>query len=82
MAELMKELLRASEQGIPPATGQELRRFVEAFNRAPRSVTGILRQPTSRVRSVTTDAYPGTNGDTLQVLWARDCPTQDSVNMF
>ena len=59
---------------------QELGRFVAQFNRDPRSVMGVLRQPTDRVRSLTADAYPGTNGQSLQVLWARDFPTQDSIN--
>ena len=60
---------------------QDLGRFVAQFNRYPRSVTGVLRQPTERVRSLTADAYPGTNGQSLQVLWARDFPNQDSVNV-
>jgi len=60
---------------------QDLGRFVAQFNRYPRSVTGVLRQPTERVRSLTADAYPGMNGQSLQILWARDFPTQDSVNV-
>ena len=60
---------------------QDLGQFVTEFNRYPRSITGVLRQPTERVRSLTADAYPGTNGRPLQVLWARDFPTQNSVNV-
>ena len=60
---------------------QDLGRFVTQFNRYPRSVTGVLRQPTDRVRSLTADAYPGTNAQSLQVLWARDFPTKDSVDV-
>jgi hypothetical protein len=60
---------------------QGLGRFVAQFNQHPRSVTGVLRQPTDRVRSLTADAYPGMNGQSLQVLWAREFPTQDSINI-
>jgi hypothetical protein len=60
---------------------QDLGRFVAQFNQHPRSVTGVLRQPTDRVRSLTADAYPGMNGQSLQVLWAREFPTQDSINV-
>ena len=60
---------------------QELGRFVAQFNRDPKFVTGVLRRPTDRVRSLTADAYPGTNGQSLQVLWARNFPTQDSINV-
>jgi hypothetical protein len=60
---------------------QDLGRFVAQFNRNPRSVTGVLRQTTDRVRSLTADAYPGTHGQSLQVLWARDFPTQDSIDV-
>jgi len=62
-------------------SAQDLGRFVEQFNRYPRSVTGVLRQPTDRVRSLTADAYPGTNRQSLQVLWARNFPTQDSIDV-
>jgi len=63
-------------------TRGELGRFVAEFNRDPRSVTGVLRKPIDRVRSLTAEAYPGTNGQSLQVLWARDFPTQDSANIL
>jgi hypothetical protein len=61
---------------------QDLDRFVAEFNRRPRSVTGILRKPTENVRTLTADAYPGTNRQSLQVLWARHFPTQQSINVL
>jgi hypothetical protein len=63
-------------------SAQDLDRFVADFNRRPRSITGVLRQPTDRVRTLTADAYPGTNGPSLQVLWARHFPTQESINVL
>jgi len=60
-------------------SAQDLDRFVADFNRRPRSITGVLRQPTDRVRTLTVEAYPGTNGQSLQVLWARHFPTQESI---
>jgi len=63
-------------------SAQDLDRFVADFNRRPRSITGVLRQPTDRVRTLTADAYPGTNGQSLQVLWARHFPTQQSINFL
>jgi len=63
-------------------SAQDLHRFVADFNRRPRSITGMLRQPTDRVRTLTADAYPGTNGQSLQVLWAKHFPTQQSINFL
>ena len=63
-------------------SAQDLDRFVADFNRRPRSITGVLRQPTDRVRTLTADAYPGTNGQSLQVLWARHFPAQESINVL
>jgi DnaJ C terminal domain len=63
-------------------TRGELGRFVAEFDRDPRSVTGVLRKPSDRVRSLTAEAYPGTNGQSLQVLRARDFPTQGSANIL
>jgi hypothetical protein len=63
-------------------TREALRQFVADFNRDPRSVTGVLQNPIDRVRSLTVEAYPGTNGQSLQVLWARDFPTQNSANIL
>ena len=70
----------SSERLIESA--QDLDRFVADFNRRPRSITGVLRQPTDRVRTLTADANPGTNGQSLQVLWARHFPTQQSINFL
>ena len=61
---------------------QDLDRFVAEFNRHPRSVSGVLRKPTDRVRTLTAEAYPGMNSQLLQVLWARHFPTQQSVNIL
>ena len=61
-------------------TREEVDRFVAEVNRDRTSVTGVLKQPIDRVRALATDAYPGTNGQSLQILWARDFPTQSSAN--
>ena len=61
---------------------QDLDRFVAEFNRHPRSLTGILRKPTDKVRTLTADAYPGMNRQSLQVLWARHFPAQQSINIL
>jgi hypothetical protein len=61
---------------------QDLDRFVAEFNRRPRSVTGILRKPTDKVRTLTADAYPGANRQSLQILWARHFPDQQSINVL
>ncbi len=61
---------------------QDLDRFVADFNRRPRSVAGVLREPTDRVRTLAADAYPGTNRQSLQVLWARHFPAQQSINVL
>ena len=63
-------------------TRQDLDRFVKEFNRSPRSLTGVLRKPTSEVRALTAEAYPGTNRQSLQVLWARHFPAQQSINVL
>jgi hypothetical protein len=61
-------------------TREELDRFVGEFNRDPKSVTGVLQKPIDQVRVLTAEAYPGTNGESLQILWARHFPTQGSAN--
>ena len=63
-------------------SAQDLDRFVADFNRRPRSITGVLRQPADRVRTLTADTYPGTDGQSLQVLWARHFPTQESITVL
>ena len=62
-------------------TRQDLDRLVKEFNRSPRSLTGVLRKPTNEVRALT-EAYPGTNRQSLQVLWARHFPAQQSINVL
>jgi len=61
-------------------TREELDRFVGDLNRDPKSVTGVLQKPIARVRALTAEAYPRTNGESLQILWARHFPTQGSAN--
>ena len=61
-------------------TREELDRFVGELNRNPKSVTGVLQKPLDQVRALTAEAYPGTNGESLQILWARHFPTQGSAN--
>jgi hypothetical protein len=61
---------------------QDLDQFVAEFNRRPKSVTGVLRKPTDKVRALTADAYPGTNTQSLQVLWARHFPAQQSIKVL
>ena len=61
---------------------QDLDRFVAEFNRRPRSVTGILRKPIDKVRTLTADAYPGTDRQSLQILWARHFPDRQSINVL
>ena len=61
-------------------TREELDRFVGDLNRDPKSVTGVLQKPIDRVRALTAEAYPRTNGESLQILWARHFPSQGSAN--
>jgi len=61
---------------------QDLDQFVSELNRSARSVTGVLRKPIARVRALTIEAYPGTDRESLGILWARDFPTQQSVNVL
>ena len=60
----------------------DLNEFVSKFNLVPRSVSGVLQNPTKRVRDFTAETYPGVNSEALQVLWARDFPSQKSVNVL
>lgn len=61
-------------------TREELNRFVADFNSEPTSITGMLRPLTDNTaRNLTSEAYSGNDTQSLQVLWARDFPTQDSV---
>ena len=61
---------------------QDLNRFVSEFNQHPRPLSGVLRKPTERVRTLAAEAYPRTNLQSLEVLWARDFPTQESANVL
>ncbi len=61
---------------------QDLDRFVSEFNQHPRPLSGVLQKPLERVRSLTAEAYPGTNLQSLEILWARDFPTQQSATVF
>ena len=63
-------------------TREELGRFVAEFNRNPIAVSGVVRKPIDRVRPLAAGAYPGTNAESLQVLWARHFPTQNSANVL
>jgi hypothetical protein len=61
---------------------QDLDRFVADRSRNPQSVTGVLRRPIERVRTLTSEAYPGTDVQSLHVLWARRFPDQRSTNVL
>jgi hypothetical protein len=60
----------------------DLEEYVSKFNQAPRFVSGVLQKPTKQVRALTAEAYPGMNGEALQILWARDFPSQSSINVL
>lgn len=61
---------------------QDLDRFMADFRRNRRSVTGVLRRPIERVRKLTAEAYPEADVQSLQVLWAREFPDQQSTNVL
>src|SRR5215472_11474784 len=61
---------------------QQLDEFVATMNRNPGSVSGVLHRPPATVRKLTTDAYPGTDTQSLQALWARNFPDQQSANLL
>lgn len=58
---------------------KDLDDFVSKYNRAPRAVSGVLQKPTSEIRQLTAEAYPGVKSEALQVLWARDFPSRRST---
>lgn len=60
----------------------DLDQFIADLNRNPRSVTGVLRQPIAKVRELTAQAYPGTDTQSLQILWDRRFPDQQSADLF
>jgi hypothetical protein len=63
-------------------TRQQLDEFVAGLNRESGSVTGVLHSPPSTVRKLAAEAYPGTDAQSLQALWARDFPNQQSANLL
>jgi hypothetical protein len=46
----------------------------------PPSITGVLRKPIDRVRTLAADPYSGMDRESLQIFSARDFPSQQSVN--
>jgi hypothetical protein len=60
----------------------ELDQLVAQFNRYPATISGVLQKPTAQVRTLTAEAYPGTDPAALQVLWARNFPEQKSINIL
>jgi hypothetical protein len=61
---------------------QDLDRFIADLSRNPRSVTGVLRRPTERVRKLTAEAYPRADVQSLQVLCARQFPDPLTINVL
>jgi hypothetical protein len=61
---------------------QDLDRLVRDFNQHPRPLTGVLRKPMKRLQTLASEAYPGTDQQSLDVLWARRFPTQLSANIL
>lgn len=72
---------RNSNQGLIQSY-QEVDELVADYHRNPRTMSGVLVRPIDRVKELTLEAYPGTNTAALQVLWARDFPSQDAVDIF
>ena len=61
---------------------QQLQQLVADMDRNSRTITGVLVKPEDRVRTLTLDAYPGTNAAALQVLWARNFPEQGDIDIL
>ena len=61
---------------------QDLNRFVADRSRNPESVTGVMRHPIDRVRTLTAEAYPRANIQSLRVLWARRFPNQQPTHVL
>jgi hypothetical protein len=72
---------RNSNEGLIQSE-QDLDRFIADLSRNPRSVTGVLRRPTERVRKLTAEAYPRADVQSLQVLSARRFPDPLSINVL
>jgi len=63
-------------------TEHELEEFAEGLNRNPGSILGVLHSPPDSVRKLTAEAYPGTDTQALQALWARNFPDQQSADVM
>src|SRR5215471_3013322 len=61
---------------------RQLDEFVAGLNRNPGSISGVLHTPPTTVRTLTGEAYPGADTQSLQALWARDFPDQRSANVL
>jgi hypothetical protein len=61
---------------------QQLDEFVAGVNRNPGSVSGVLHSLPTTVRTLTANAYPGTDTQSLRALWARNFPKQQSANLL
>jgi hypothetical protein len=61
---------------------QQLDELVARVIRNPASLSGVLHSPPTTVRKLTADAYPGTDTQSLQALWARTFPNQQSANLL
>jgi hypothetical protein len=61
---------------------QDLNRFVSEFNQHPRPLSGVLRRPTERVRTLTAEAYPRTNPQSLEVLGPEIFQPRNSQTSF
>jgi hypothetical protein len=60
---------------------QQLDEFVAGMNRNPGSISGVLHSLPTTVRKLTAKAYPWTDTQSLQALWARNFPDQRSANL-
>jgi len=61
---------------------QQLAEFVAGVNSNPGSISGVLHSVPTTVRKLTAEAYPGTDTQSLQALWARNFPDQQSANLL
>jgi hypothetical protein len=61
---------------------RQLDEFVAGLRRNPGAISGVLHSLPTTVRKLTAEAYPGTDTQSLQALWARDFPDQHSANLL
>ncbi|PWT99845.1 MAG: hypothetical protein C5B53_04840 [Candidatus Melainabacteria bacterium] len=61
-------------------TREQVEQFIASFDNHPKTVKGVLRKPFSDVGKLTLELYPGIDTNSLLLLWARNFPSQDSVN--